>query len=303
MPASPIRKLVPYAEQAKREGKKVYHLNIGQPDILTPPYAIKKLQETPIDIVAYSPAVGIASYRKKLTEYYLKNGIEVDADQIIVTTGASEAIQLVCYACMDQAAEVIVPEPFYANYNGFTQIADVNIRPITCKIDDGFALPNIGEFEALINENTRAIMITNPSNPTGTFYPKEVLIQLGQLVKEHDLFLIVDEVYREFCFDDQTFFSCLNLEGLEEHVVVVDSVSKRFSACGVRVGAVVTRNEELLENLTRYAKLRLSPPALGQLLSEAMLGEEDDYLEEVMKEYDRRRNTVYNRLSKINNAT
>jgi aspartate aminotransferase len=297
VPLSPFRKLVPYADKAKAAGKKVYHLNIGQPDILTPASAIEQFKKIPMKVIAYSPAVGMASYRKKLAGYYERNNIFVDPDHIVVTTGASEAIQMLCFSLMDQGEELIVPEPFYANYNGFTQIADVKIRPITCSIEDGFALPSVEQFEELVNEKTKGIFITNPSNPTGTFYEKEVLEELAKLVKKHDLYLIIDEVYREFCFDGQEFFSALNLEGLEDHVIVVDSVSKRFSACGVRVGAIVTKNEAVLESITRYAKLRLSPPALGQMLSEAMLDNEEHYLREAKEEYDRRRMTVYRRLS------
>jgi aspartate aminotransferase len=297
VPLSPFRKLVPFADKAKEAGKKVYHLNIGQPDILTPASAIKQFQETPLKVIEYSPAVGIASYRKKLAGYYERNNIFVHHDQIIITTGASEAIQMLCFACFDPGDEVIIPEPFYANYNGFTQIADVKIKPITCSIDDGFALPPIEEFEKLITDKTKGIFITNPSNPTGTFYPQEVLEQLGRLAKRFNLYLFIDEVYREFCFDGQEFFSALNLKGLENHVIVVDSVSKRFSACGVRVGAIVTKNEAVLESITRYAKLRLSPPALGQMISEAMLDNEEHYLKEAKEEYDLRRKTVYHRLS------
>lgn len=297
VPLSPFRKLVPFADKAKEAGKKVFHLNIGQPDILTPAAAIEAFQKTPIKIVAYSPAVGLTSYRKKLAEYYRKNSMEVGFEQIIITTGASEAIQMLCFACFDEGDELIIPEPFYANYNGFTQIANVKIRPITCSIENGFALPRVEAFERVINENTKGIFITNPSNPTGTFYSKEDLEKLGFLAKKYNLYLIIDEVYREFCFDGQEFFSGLNIEGLEEHVIVVDSVSKRFSACGVRVGAVVSRNEEVLESVTRYAKLRLSPPALGQMISEAMLENEEEYLREVKAEYNKRRMVVYRRLS------
>ncbi len=299
VPLSPFRKLVPFAEKAKAAGKKVFHLNIGQPDIETPPHAIKQFRQLPMKVIAYSPAVGNTSYREKLAGYYQKNNIEVSADQIIITAGASEALQLLCYACLDRGEELIIPEPFYANYNGFAQIADVKIRPLTCSIENGFALPGIEAFEALINEKTRGICITNPSNPTGTFYSKGALEKLVYLAKKYDLYLIIDEVYREFCFDNNEFFSALNLKGLEEHVIVVDSVSKRFSACGARVGAVVTRNEALLESLTRYAKLRLSPPALGQMLSEAMLDNEEDYLRAVKEEYDRRRMVVYERLRQM----
>jgi len=299
VPFSPFRKLVPYAEEAKKKGKHVYHLNIGQPDILTPDYAIQQLQEAKIDIVAYSPAVGIQSYREKLTDYYEQSGIPVNPDDIIVTTGASEGIQLLFFACMNPGDEVIITEPFYANYNGFAQIADVKINPVTCKIEDGFAFPGYETIERKISSRTRGIFLTNPSNPTGVFYPESVMREIGMLVKKYDLFLFVDEVYREFVFDGHSFFSAMNIENLEDHVVIVDSVSKRFSACGARVGTVITKNEPLKRSLTKYAKLRLSPPALAQMLSEAMLDNCDTYLQSVKEEYDQRRTLVYNRLSKM----
>ncbi len=299
VPLSPFRKLIPIANAAKAKGRKVYHLNIGQPDIPTPPQAIKALQEADIEILAYSPAVGITSYRERLVEYYQRFDIQTDISNIIVTTGASEAIQLLCWACFDHEDEMIVPEPFYANYNGFAHNADVVIQPITCDIDSGFALPKIADFERMITPRTKAIFITNPNNPTGCFYSEEVLRQLGALVKEYDLYLVVDEVYREFCYDGQEFFSVLNIEGLEDNVIVVDSVSKRYSACGARIGAVVTRNQELLTTLDRYAKLRLSPPGLGQILAEAMIETDGDYIKEVKVEYDNRRMVVYERLKKM----
>lgn len=299
VPLSPFRKLVPMADAAKAQGKKVFHLNIGQPDIPTPPRAIEALQQANIEILAYSPAIGIASYRKRLVEYYARFDIHTDISNIIVTTGASEAIQLLCWACFDHGDEMIVPEPFYANYNGFAHNADLTIRPITCDIEDGFALPSIADFERVITPQTKAIFITNPNNPTGCFYDEKVLRQIGALVKEYDLYLIVDEVYREFCYDGQEFFSVLNLEGLEENVIVVDSVSKRYSACGARIGAVVTRNQDVLTTLERYAKLRLSPPGLGQILAQAMVETDGDYIKEVKAEYDRRRMVVYERLKQI----
>lgn len=297
VPLSPFRKLVRYADEAKAQGKKVYHLNIGQPDILTPPAAITAFQQKKIDILAYSPAVGIASYRQKLVEYYKAFDIKVNESEIIVTTGGSEALQLLMYACFNRGDETIIPEPFYANYNGFAQIADVVIQPITCHIESGFALPSIADFERKITPHTKAILITNPNNPTGCFYDKKTLGQLGQLAKQYDLYLIADEVYREFCYDGNEFYSILNLEGLEEHTVVVDSVSKRFSACGARVGAIVTKNEALLNTIERYAKLRLSPPGLGQMLAEEMIDGMHSYLDATKSEYDRRRQVVFERLT------
>jgi aspartate aminotransferase len=296
VPLSPFRKLVPYSDQAKAKGKKVYHLNIGQPDIPTPPAAIKALQETQLDILAYSPAVGNLSYRKKLCEYYRRFEVEVDPEEIIITTGASEGIQMLFYACLDRGDELIIPEPFYANYNGFAQIADVHIQPIPTYIEDGFKLPTLAEFEARINDKTRGIFITNPSNPTGSFFDQNDLMKLAALVQANDIYLFVDEVYREFCYDDNEFFSCLRLAGLEENVVVIDSVSKRYSACGARVGAIVTRNRTVLDSLTRYAKLRLSPPGLGQILAEAIIDRDGNYLQEVKAEYDQRRQVVFRRL-------
>lgn len=299
VPVSPFRKLSPFADKAKAAGKHVYHLNIGQPDIKTPAAALNHLKTIDIPVLAYSPAVGLTSYREKLLRYYEKYGISLRSEEILVTTGASEAIQWIFLACLNPGEEIIVPEPFYANYNGFAHIAEVVIKPITCSIDDGFALPDINAFEELITPKTRAIFITNPSNPTGRHYSKERLEDLGELVKAHDLFLFADEVYREFCYDKSEFLSALNLPGLEEHVVMVDSISKRYSACGARVGSIVCRNKALLESLTRYAKLRLSPPVLGQLLAEALLDVEDSYIEAVKEEYDRRREILFSRLQKM----
>ena len=262
VPMSPFRKLIPFADKAKAAGKHVYHLNIGQPDIETPAYALQKVRETTFKILEYSPAEGNASYRRKLTEYYKKFGIDVNADEVIVTTGASEAIQFALLACLDPGEEVIIPEPFYANYNGFAQIANVSIRPITSHIETGYALPDIAAFESMITPKTRGIFITNPSNPTGTFYSRETLEGLAALARKYGLFLFADEVYRDFCYDDNTFFSILNIPGIEQHAILIDSISKRYSACGARVGSLVTRNKAVLEAVTRYAKLRLSPPGL-----------------------------------------
>lgn len=299
VPLSPFRKLVPFADEAKAKGIHVYHLNIGQPDIPTPPAALAALKKTDLKILAYSPAVGNLSYREKLVDYYRQFEVDVNPSEIIVTTGASEGIQMMFYACLDRGDEIIIPEPFYANYNGFAQIADVNIKPVPTYIESGFALPPIHTFEEQITKRTKAIFITNPSNPTGSFFSKDTLFELAALVKKHNLYLFVDEVYREFCYDDQEFYSCLRLAGLEDHVVVVDSVSKRYSACGARIGAIVTKNEAVLDSLTRYAKLRLSPPGLAQVLAEEMVATSDDYLTEVKAEYDRRRMDVYERLKNI----
>lgn len=300
---SPFRKLVPFADQAKARGKHVYHLNIGQPDIETPAYAMEQVRANQQKILAYSPAVGQLSYRIKLAAYYRGFGVELSPEHFIVTTGASEAIQFALLSCLDAGEELIVPEPFYANYNGFAQIGNIRIQPITCHIDDGFALPEIEAFEALVGPKTRGIFITNPNNPTGSFYSKEKLRALGELAVKHDLFLFVDEVYREFCYDGQDFFSALRLKGAEQNVVVIDSISKRYSACGARIGALVTQNESVLEAATRYAKLRLSPPGLAQVLAEATLDMEGAYMEEVKAEYDRRRQVVYKRLQAMPGVT
>ncbi|MBX2876273.1 MAG: pyridoxal phosphate-dependent aminotransferase [Saprospiraceae bacterium] len=299
VPLSPFRKLVPIADKVKADGKHVYHLNIGQPDIETPAAAMAKVKETDLKILAYSAAAGNASYRAKLVDYYAKFDTEITADQVVVTTGASEAIQFLFLACMDHGDEMVVPEPFYANYNGFAHIADVNVVPVTCDLEDGFSLPDAKAFEAVITPKTKAIFITNPNNPTGCFYPEKALKELAQVVKKYDLYLFVDEVYREFCYDGQDFFSVLRLEEIENNVVVIDSVSKRYSACGARVGAMVTRNEELIDTVVKYAKLRLSPPGLGQILAEGALEMDDSYMNEVKQEYDRRRNVVFERLQKM----
>ncbi len=299
VPLSPFRKLVPIADQVKAEGKHVYHLNIGQPDIETPAAAMAKVKETDLKILAYSAAAGNASYRAKLVNYYAKFETDITAEQVVVTTGASEAIQFLFLACMDHGDEMVVPEPFYANYNGFAHIADVNVVPVTCDLEDGFALPDAKAFEAVITPKTKAIFITNPNNPTGCFYPEKALKELAQVVKKYDLYLFVDEVYREFCYDGQDFFSVLRLEEIENNVVVIDSVSKRYSACGARVGAMVTRNEGLIDTVVKYAKLRLSPPGLGQILAEGALEMDDSYMNEVKAEYDRRRQVVFDRLQKM----
>lgn len=293
---SPIRKLSPYANAAKQAGKKVYHLNIGQPDILTPQEAIQKVREMPIRILEYSPSSGIPSYRAKLPAYYKRYGIEVTPDHILVTNGGSEGIYFALMACLDREDVVLAPEPLYANYVGFAEIAGVNIKPITCHISDGFALPSIEDFERAMTPDVKAILLCNPNNPTGAVYPENMLRQLGELALRHDVYLMVDEVYREFCYGDTSFFSVLNLPGLERHVVVFDSVSKRYSACGARVGAIVTRNTDVLATVNKYAETRLSPPSYGQMLAEAMLDTDESYFTTVNAEYQRRRDVLYERL-------
>ncbi len=298
-PLSPFRKLAPLAEKAKAAGKKVFHLNIGQPDIPTPPSAMEAVRNLHKKVLEYSPAEGYLSYRQKLTGYFQKFDIQANAEDIIVTAGASEALLLAFLACLNPGDEIIAPEPFYANYNGFALMAGVHIRPITCRIESGFDLPPVSAIEAAITPRTKGILITNPNNPTGSFYAREALEALADVVKRHDLYLFADEVYREFCFDGQQFYSVLNLHTIRDHVLVVDSVSKRYSACGARIGAIIAFNPAVLEAVNRFAKLRLSPPGLGQVLAEAALEIDDAYLEEVKEEYDRRRKTVYNRLQKM----
>lgn len=303
MPESPIRKLVPYATAAKAAGKKVYHLNIGQPDIETPEVALNAVKNLDRKVIEYSNSEGYASYREGLAKYYNGVGIDVSASDIMVTTGGSEALIFGFMTCMDPGDEIIIPEPFYANYNGFATMAGLNVKPITAKIEDGFALPPIEEFERRITENTRAILICNPGNPTGTLYGKESLEKLAALVKKYDLFLFSDEVYREFCYDTAIPFSCLNLPDLDDHVVVVDSVSKRYSMCGVRVGALVSRNKELMTNALKFAQARLSPPTLGQIAGEAALQTPPEYFERVKEEYVQRRNTLVEGLNSIEGVT
>ncbi len=299
VPLSPFRRLLPFAEKAKLMGKTVFHVNIGQPDIVTPPEAIRTTRRQDLRILEYSPGEGLLSYRRKLADYYNTFSSGIDFSQILVTTGASEAVQLALMACCDLGDEIIVPEPFYANYSGFAHLANVHIVPLPCTIDTGFALPSVHAFEEKITSSTKAILINNPNNPTGAFYSREVLIELGKIVKKHQLYLIVDEVYREFCYDGQTFFSALSIPGLQDHVIVVDSISKRYSACGARIGALVSRNLEILSVIIRMAKLRLSAPVLGQMLGEALLELDCSYLQKIKKEYDCRRRVVYNALQKM----
>ncbi len=299
MPASPIRKLVPYAEAAKKRGVKVYHLNIGQPDIKTPEFAMEVLRNTSIKTAEYTHSAGNESYRKGLAEYYKNIGIDVDFNDILVTTGGSEAIIFAFLVCLNPGDEVIIPEPFYTNYNGFAIQAGVKIVPIRSSIEEDFALPAISEFEKLINPRTKAIMVCNPNNPTGYLYSKSELKQLGDLVLKHKLFLFADEVYREFCYDGLEHFSAMQLEGLEENAVLFDSVSKRYSECGVRIGALVSRNKNIMQSALKYAQARLSPPLFGQIVGEASLQVGKDYFEEVYDEYISRRNYVISALNKI----
>jgi len=302
MPASPIRKLVPYAEEAKKRGVKVYHLNIGQPDIETPEVALNAVRNFDQKVVEYSHSAGILSYRQKLVDYYKKYNIHITADDIIIGAGASEAILFAMNSCMDPGDEIIIPEPFYANYNGFAINAGVNVVPIPSEIDSGFALPPISEFEKAITPKTKAIIICNPNNPTGYLYSEEELRVLREIVLKYDLFLFADEVYREFCYDGKKHFSVMHLDGLENNVVLIDSVSKRYSACGVRIGAMISKNKELMAIAIKFAQARLSPPTFGQVAAEAAIDTPDEYFDRVMDEYIARRNVVVEAINKMEGA-
>lgn len=300
MPSSPIRKLVPFAEQAKSEGAHVYHLNIGQPDIKTPEIALAAVKNNNISILAYSRSEGSDQYRSKLADYYKANQIEVEANDIIVTTGGSEALQFVLGSIMDQEDEIIIPEPFYANYNGFSTAQGINVIPVVSKIENNFALPPISEFEKLITSKTKAVLICNPGNPTGYLYSKEEINQLEQLVIKHDLFLISDEVYREFCYDGYTHNSIMTKQSLSDHAIMIDSVSKRYSMCGARIGCLVTKNKSVYSTALKFAQARLSPPTYAQIASEAALCTPDSYFQKVINEYSNRRNVLIEELQKIN---
>jgi len=302
MPESPIRKLVPYAEKAKKKGNKVYHLNIGQPDIETPQVMMDAVKNFDQKVVAYSHSAGNISYREKLTDYYKSIGIDISADQIIVAAGASEAILFAFQSTMDPGDEIIIPEPFYANYNGFATNAGVVVRPIPSFIEDGFSLPPIAEFEKVINEKTKGIMICNPNNPTGYLYSKEELEVLRELALKYDLYLYADEVYREFCYDGHSHTSVMQLEGLEKNTILIDSVSKRYSACGVRIGCMISRNAEVMATAMKFAQARLSPPSFGQVAAEAALAVPKSYFDAVLKEYDARRNVVFDGINAIEGA-
>lgn len=295
-PFSPFRKLTPLADAARARGIEVFHLNIGQPDVSTPPRACAHLAGRLEPVLAYSAAEGLASLRRKMADYYARHGLVLSPEEVLITTGASEALQLALFACFEAGDEVLVPEPFYANYRGFAHVAGVRIVPLPCYIEEGFALPSISAFEQAVGPRTRGILICNPNNPTGAVYGEDALEALAALVRRRDLFLIADEVYRDFCYDGADVRSVLTLPGLAAHALVIDSVSKRYSACGARIGALVTRNEMLREAVARYARLRLSPPVLGQWLTEALLDEDAAYLAQVRAEYDRRRRAVFRRL-------
>ncbi len=299
MPASPIRKLVPFAEEAKKRGRKVYHLNIGQPDIKTPEVAREAVKNMPDQVIGYSHSAGNESYRRKLAAFYQGIGIDVDHTEMLVTTGGSEAITFALMSTVNPDEEVIVPEPFYANYNGFSVAAGVKVVPITSNIDTGFALPPIEEFEMVITPRTRGIIICSPNNPTGYLYSQEEIEALGEIVKKHNLYLFSDEVYREFCYDGEKHFSAMNLKGMEEHVVMFDSVSKRYSMCGVRIGTLISKNKEVISTALKFAQARLSPPSYGQVAGEAALDTPPSYFEKVYSEYIERRNFIVEALNKI----
>jgi len=299
MPPSPIRKLVPFSEAAKQRGIKVYHLNIGQPDIPTPEIALEAIRNNTLKVIEYSHSAGIETYRRKLANYYRAIGIEIDYTQIITTTGGSEAIIFALMSCLNAGDELIVAEPFYANYNGFSITSGVKVVPINSSIEDGFALPPLEKFEKYITPKTKGIIICNPNNPTGYLYTREELEKLGELVKKHDLFLFSDEVYREFCYDGHEHFSAMNLKGCEENVVLLDSVSKRYSMCGVRIGALISRNKEVISTALKFGQARLSPPSLGQIAAEAALDTPKEYFQSVYSEYLGRRNFMVETLNKI----
>ena len=299
MPASPIRKLTPFADKAKLDGKKVYHLNIGQPDIETPEGMLNAIKNIDFKVWAYTASEGTLSYRKKLTEYYNKLGYNITPDNILVTTGGSEAIIIAMMACMDPGDEVIIPEPFYANYNGFACQSGVVVKPILSFIDNGFALPAISEFEKLITEKTKAIFICSPNNPTGYLYSKEEMAALKDLVLKYDLYLFADEAYREFCYDGREFLSPMHLSGMDDNVIVLDTVSKRYSACGARLGCIITKNKEVWNTGLKFAQARLSPGMVEQIAGEAAVDTPDSYFEAINKEYTHRRDTLVNALNNM----
>ena len=299
MPASPIRKLAPFAASAKERGIKVYHLNIGQPDLPTPQEGLDALKHVDRKVLEYSPSQGYQSYREKLVGYYKRFNIDLTPDDIIVTCGGSEAVQMAFMACLNPGDEVIIPEPAYANYMGFACETGAVVRTITTHIEDGFALPAVAEFEKLINERTRAIMICNPNNPTGTLYSRDEILKLRDLVKKYDLFLLADEVYREYVYSDEPYTSALHLEGIEDNVILIDSVSKRYSECGIRIGALITRNAAVRAAVMKFAQARLSPPLIGQVVAEASLAAPMAYHKAVYDEYIARRNCLVEGLNKI----
>ncbi len=299
MPESPIRKLVPFAETAKKKGNKVYHLNIGQPDIKTPEVALEAVKNADITVLEYSHSAGFDSYREKLAAYYQKQGLPINKEDIIITTGGSEALIFAMGSTMDEGDEIIIPEPFYANYNGFSTQNGVKVVPVMSGIENGFALPAIADFEKLITPKTKAILICNPGNPTGYLYSKEEIKQLAELVKKHDLFLIADEVYREFVYDGFEHYSVMNETSIEQNAIMIDSVSKRFSMCGARIGCIVSKNKELMTTAMKFAQARLSPPTYAQIASEAALETPKSYFDDVITEYKDRRETLVNALNEI----
>lgn len=299
MPQSPIRKLVPLADRAKERGVKVYHLNIGQPDLKTPKVALEAIKNIDRDILEYSPSDGYKSLRLKLAEYYHRFNINVDHKDIIVTTGGSEAVNFAFMACLDPGDEIIVPEPAYANYTAFAISCGAIIKPVLSTIEDGFALPSIEKFEEQITPRTKGILICNPNNPTGYLYTKEEMNQIRDLVKKYDLYLFSDEVYREFCYTDAPYVSAFHLDGIEENVVLFDSVSKRYSECGIRVGALVCKNQSVKESVMKFCQARLSPPLLGQVIAEASIDTPQEYMQEMYNEYLERRNFLIEGLNKI----
>jgi aspartate aminotransferase len=297
---TPIRNHAKLANMAEAQGKKIYYLNIGQPDICTPPEAMNALKKIEGSILAYSPSEGHPTLREKYAEYYRNHGLYINKNQILVTTGASEAILFVLQGCLDRGQEIIIPEPFYAIYRGYTQMAGLEIKAVTSHIGNGFALPEISAFEKCITPSTGAVLLCNPNNPTGSIYSEKALKELAILVQKHNLFLIVDEVYSTFCYQDEPFFSALSLEGLNDHVVVLDSISKRYSACGARIGCLISRNEHLLMNIRKFAEYRLSPPGLGQIIAGKLLELDEDYYEGIHREFAGRRSLVVERLKKMN---
>jgi aspartate aminotransferase len=299
MPASPIRRLVPYSEEAKRKGRIVYHLNIGQPDIHTPEVALNALRNINLKVIEYSHSAGNESYRLKLATYYRKIGININHTEILITTGGSEAILFALMSCVNPGEEIITPEPFYANYNGFATTAGIKIVPVTSYIKEDFALPPIHDIEKKITSKTKGIIICNPNNPTGYLYSKEELLHLKEIVRKHDLFLFSDEAYRDFCYDGAEHFSAMNLEGIDNNVIMLDSVSKRYSECGVRIGALITRNKAVFSTALKFAQARLSPPGIGQIIGEASIDTPEEYFKEVNREYTARRNFMVEALNKI----
>jgi len=299
MPESPIRKLVPFAEKAAKEGKHIYHLNIGQPDVKTPVEAINAVRNNKLDIIAYSHSAGFESFRNKLASYYAKHDITISSDDILITTGGSEALIFTMGSITDPGDEIIVPEPFYANYYSFSTQSNVKVVPVISRIETGFALPSIADFEKLITAKTKAILICNPGNPTGYLYSKEEIQQLSKLAIKYDLFLISDEVYREFVYDTSEHYSILQEKDLDDHAIVVDSVSKRYSMCGARIGCLVSKNKSVIETAMKFAQARLSPPTLAQIASEAALEAPESYYKETVEKYKLRRDTLVSGLRKI----